>query len=55
VLDYKYEGNSVFFSADTTKAWLWTIDRYGQIFKMDLPDWMADETKKLVKLMAVPE
>jgi hypothetical protein len=54
-LDYRYEGNSVFFSADTTKAWMFTIDRYGQIFKMDLPDWFATETKILLKQMALPE
>jgi hypothetical protein len=40
---YQYEGNTVFLNADTTKAWLWTTDRYGQIFKMDLPDWFAKD------------
>jgi hypothetical protein len=40
---YQYENNTVFFNADTTKAWLWTTDRYGQIFKMDLPDFFAKD------------
>lgn len=42
----KYEGNSIFYNADITKAWMWTIDRYGQIYKMELPDWFATDAKK---------
>ena len=41
----EYEGNTIFFSADTTKAWIWTVDRYGQIFKMDLPDYFAQDAR----------
>lgn len=37
----EYEGNTIFFSADTAKCWIWTVDRYGQVFKMDLPDYFA--------------
>jgi hypothetical protein len=42
---HEYEGNTVFFSADTSKAWIWTVDRYGQIFKMDLPDFFARDAR----------
>jgi hypothetical protein len=41
----EFEGNTVFFSSDTAKAWIWTVDRYGQIYKMDMPDWVATNTK----------
>jgi hypothetical protein len=42
----EYQGNTIFFSVDTTKSWIWTVDRYGQIFKMDLPDFFATDLKK---------
>lgn len=41
----EYEGNTIFYSKDTTRCWIWTVDRYGQIFKMNLPDYMADWTR----------
>jgi len=34
----EYQKNSIFYNADTTKCWIWTVDRYGQLYKMDLPD-----------------
>lgn len=37
----EYENNTIFFSANKTKAWIWTVDRYGQIYKMVLPDYFA--------------
>lgn len=39
----EYEGNTIFFNEDTTHAWIWTVDRYGQIFKMELPDFFATD------------
>lgn len=42
----EYEGNTVFFNSDTTLAWIWTVDRYGQIFKMQLPTFFATDLKK---------
>lgn len=33
----EYQGNTIFYSKDTTQSWIWTVDRYGQLFKMDLP------------------
>jgi hypothetical protein len=33
----EFEGNTIFYSKDTTQSWIWTVDRYGQLFKMDLP------------------
>lgn len=42
---HEYEGNTIFFSADTTKCWIWTVDRYGQIYKMDLPDFLARDAR----------
>lgn len=40
---HDYEGNTIFFNADTTKCWIWTPDRYGTpTYKMDLPDYMSD-------------
>lgn len=44
---HEYQGNTVFFNKDTTKAWIWTVDRYGQIFKMDLPDYFARDARIL--------
>lgn len=46
---YYYENNSVFLSADTAKAWIWTTDKYGQIFKMELPDHFATYMKSVLK------
>lgn len=43
----EYEGNTIFFSADTVKCWIWTVDRYGQIYKMDLPDYFATDRVSL--------
>lgn len=40
-----YEGNTIFFNRDTTKCWIWTVDRYGQLYKMELFDWFADDYK----------
>jgi hypothetical protein len=37
----EYENNTIFFNAERTKCWIWTVDRYGQIYKMDLPDFLA--------------
>jgi hypothetical protein len=54
-LNMKYEGNTIFLSKDTTEAWIWTVDRYGQIYKMDMPDWFATDSKLLLKQLAVPE
>lgn len=33
----EYQGNTIFYSKDTTQSWIWTVDRYGQLFKMDFP------------------
>ena len=40
---HEYEDNTIFFNADTTKAWIWMPDRYGTpTMKMPLPDYFAD-------------
>jgi hypothetical protein len=40
---HEYEGSTVFFNADTTKAWMWMPDRYSApTMKMDLPDYFAE-------------
>jgi hypothetical protein len=44
---HEYQGSTVFFNKDTTLAWIWTVDRYGQIFKMDLPDYFARDARIL--------
>ena len=46
---YFYENNSVFLSSDTAKAWIWTTDKYGQIFKMELPNHFAGYMKSVLK------
>jgi len=43
----EYEGNTIFLSKDTVQAWIWTVDRYGQIYKMDLPDWLLKDARIL--------
>jgi hypothetical protein len=44
---HQYEGNTVFYNADTTKAWIWMPDRYGTpTMKMDLPDMFAQWARK---------
>jgi hypothetical protein len=44
---HEYQGNTVFFNSKTypTKAWIWTVDRYGQLFRMDLPDSFARDAR----------
>lgn len=42
---HQYEGNTIFFNKDTTKCWIWTVDKYGQIFKMDLPDHLLNDAR----------
>ena len=37
----EYENNTIFFNAERKKCWIWTVDRYGQRYKMDLPDFLA--------------
>ena len=44
-----YEGNTVFFNKDTTKAWYWTLTTYGVPYKMDLPDHFADMARTINK------
>jgi len=44
---HEYEGNTIFFNKDTTLAWIWTVDRYGQIFKMDLPDHLSNSARTI--------
>jgi len=51
---YFYENNSVFLSADTAKAWIWTTDKYGQIFKMELPNHFAGYMKSVLKQKTNP-
>ena len=43
----EYVGNTMFFSADTAKCWIWTVDRYGQLYKLDLPGWLASPPRKI--------
>lgn len=45
----EYEGNTIFFNADKSKSWIWTVDRYGQLFKMDFPIIYSTIPKDLVK------
>ena len=46
--EHIYEGNTVFFSTDTTKAWIWQLDRYGTpTLKMQLPDWFAGDVRAI--------
>ena len=40
-----YEGNTVFFNKDITKAWYWTLTTYGVPYKMELPDYFTNMTK----------
>jgi hypothetical protein len=42
---HEYKDNTVFFNVNTTKAWIWTVDRYGQLYKMDLPDSFARDAR----------
>jgi hypothetical protein len=44
---HEYQGNTVFFNSKTypTKAWIFTVDRYGQPFRMDLPDSFARDAR----------
>jgi hypothetical protein len=51
---YFYENNSVFLSSDTAKAWIWTTDKYGQIFKMELPNHFAGYMKSVLKQRTNP-
>jgi len=51
---YFYENNSVFLSSDTAKAWIWTTDKYGQIFKMELPNHFAGYMKSVLKQKTNP-
>lgn len=44
----EYLGNTIFYNTTITKCWIWTVDRYGQLYKMDLPDWMALDFKRQI-------
>jgi len=44
---HEYEHSTVFFNKDTTRCWIWTVDRYGQLFKMDLPDYLTDDARTI--------
>jgi len=44
----EYLNNTIFYNTDITKCWIWTVDRYGQLYKMDLPDWMALDFKRQI-------
>ncbi len=46
---HRFEGNDIFFSKDTTQAWIWTVDRYGQIYKMNLPKIFAEYERKKIQ------
>jgi len=47
--EQRFEGNDIFFSKDTTQAWIWTVDRYGQIYKMDLPGFFAEYERQKIQ------
>jgi hypothetical protein len=53
-MDHSYEGNRVFYSKDTASAWIWTVDRYGQIYKMDVQPFYAETCKALLRNPVAP-